>query len=63
MATKTVVIEVSPTGEIKLEAKNFKGADCEKATKALEDALGVAGGRKKSPEWYQQTTGTQGQRA
>ncbi len=60
---KQVIIEVSPTGEIKLEAKNFKGADCEKATKALEEALGVAGPRKKKPEWFQQTTGTQGQRA
>lgn len=56
---KHVIIEVLPDGSVNVEAKEFKGVECEKATKALEEALGAAGPRKKKPEWYQQTTNTQ----
>jgi hypothetical protein len=49
---KTVIIEVLPDGSMKLEGQGFKGAECEKATAALEKALGVTGKRTKKPEWY-----------
>lgn len=59
---KQVLIQISATGDLTIEAQNFKGAECEKATAALEKALGVTGNRKKKPEYYakqqhQQTTG------
>ena len=44
---------MEPTGGIIIEAVAFKGADCEKATAYLEEALGVAGQRTKKPEYYQ----------
>jgi hypothetical protein len=48
---KHIVIEVSTTGDIKIEAVGFNGKGCEAATKAIEDALGTVGTRKKKPEF------------
>lgn len=50
---KTIEIEVAATGEIKIEAMGFKGNACEKATAAIEAALGVKKSSKKKPEFYQ----------
>jgi hypothetical protein len=51
---KSIEIIVSPMGEIQIDAIGFKGADCEKATKFLEEALGVVGQKQKKPEFHQQ---------
>ena len=53
---RTIEIVVSTTGDISIDAIGFKGADCEKATKFLEEALGVTGRKVKKPEYHQQTT-------
>ena len=39
---RTIEIIVASSGEIKIDAIGFKGLDCEKATRFLEEALGVA---------------------
>jgi len=52
---RTIEITMSPRGDITIEAMAFKGADCEKATQYLEEALGVAGQRAKKPEYYQRS--------
>ena len=49
----TIEIIVAPNGEIKIDAIDFKGADCEKATRFLEEALGVIDRRAKKPEYHQ----------
>ena len=49
----TIEIIVSPTGEIVIDALGFKGADCEKATQYLEQALGVTSSKVKKPEYHQ----------
>ena len=49
---KTIEIIIGPTGEIQIDAVGFKGADCEKATRFLEEALGVVGNRVKKPEYH-----------
>lgn len=51
---KSIEVIVGPDGEIKIDAVGFKGADCEKATKFLEDALGAKGKTQKKPEYHQQ---------
>ena len=57
---KSIIINVSDTGEIKIEAIGFKGNACEKATKAIEQALGApAGPRTKKPEYFQQNSNQQ----
>ena len=48
---RTIEIIVSPKGDISIDAVGFKGPDCEKATRALEEALGVVQQRIKKPEY------------
>ncbi len=50
----TIAIVVSSTGEFTIEGVGFKGAGCEKATKFLEEALGVVNSKVKKPEFHQQ---------
>lgn len=56
---KQVTITIDADGNVTVGAQGFKGADCEKATKAIEQALGETTGRKKTPEYYQQTVNRQ----
>ena len=51
--TRSIEIIVSPTGEIRIDAVNFKGADCEAVTRFLEEALGQVGPRQRKPEYHQ----------
>ena len=50
---KTIEINVSPTGETKVETKGFTGAECQQASKFLESALGARTGEKLTGEFYQ----------
>ena len=50
---RIIEIIVSPMGEILIDAVGFQGADCEQATRYLEEALGVAGKRDRKPEYQQ----------
>ncbi len=52
---KTIEIIIGTSGEIQIDALGFKGPDCEKATKFLEEALGVVGKKVKKPEFHQRT--------
>ena len=52
----TIEITVSPSGEITIDALGFKGADCESATRYLEQALGVTSRRVKKPEYHRRQT-------
>jgi hypothetical protein len=53
---RCIEVVVSPIGDISIEAVGFKGADCEKATKFLEQALGVSTDRQRKPEYHQTAT-------
>ena len=57
----SIEIIVSPTGEFTIEGVGFKGAGCEKATKFLEEALGVVNSKVRKPEYHQQAVSTQKQ--
>ncbi|MCU0772427.1 MAG: DUF2997 domain-containing protein [Verrucomicrobia bacterium] len=59
---RSIEIIVLPTGEIKIDAVGFKGADCEQATRFLEEALGVVNHRAKKPEYHQSRTAKRQQR-
>jgi hypothetical protein len=52
MTRRTVEVVVNTDGMLEIEAVGFNGADCEKATRFLDQALGVAKSRKKKPEYY-----------
>lgn len=49
---RSIEVIINHTGEITIDAVGFKGADCEKATAFLENALGTKQNRKKKPEYY-----------
>ena len=51
---KTIEVIVNPDGSLKIDALGFQGADCEKATRFLEQALGKVAGKQKKPEYYRQ---------
>ena len=53
MKNRTIEIIITLAGEIQIDAVGFKGPDCEKATKFLEEALGVVGQKIKKPEYHQ----------
>ena len=43
--SRRILVRVSQSGEITVEAEGFKGNGCEAATKAIEAALGKSRGR------------------
>jgi len=53
---KTIEITVSPKGDISINAIGFKGADCERATRAMEEALGTVTGRTRKAEFHARVT-------
>jgi hypothetical protein len=58
---KSIEIIVSPTGDISIDAVGFKGADCEQATRFIEEALGSNTRRVKKPEYQARRTSHQQQ--
>jgi Protein of unknown function (DUF2997) len=58
---KSVIVEINPEGEIKIETVGYKGNACTQATVAMEKALGSVTSRKHKPEFY--ATGTVQQKA
>jgi len=55
MSQPTITIEISPAGTVTIDAQNFKGGACAKATESIEIALGGTGPKKskKKPEFFQ----------
>jgi len=51
---KSIEVTISKKGETKIEAKNFEGAGCLKATQSLEEALGKVKKRHEKPEMLKQ---------
>jgi hypothetical protein len=57
-----IEIIIAPSGAIQIDAVGFKGADCEQATRFLEDALGVVQQKQKKPEYHQRSQSRRQQR-
>ena len=58
----TIEVIVSPKGDISIDAVGFKGADCERATRYLEEALGVIDNLVKKTEYHALNTSRTQQR-
>lgn len=50
---KQLIIDVEADGTVKIDAVGFRGQACQKATEAMEKALGTPGKRTPKAEWYQ----------
>ena len=52
MGQRNIELIVRPDGALTIDAVGFTGADCEKATAFLEQALGDATQKTRKPEYY-----------
>ena len=59
--SRRILVKVSPTGEITVEAEGFQGKGCEAATQAIEQALGKPGQRTRKPDFWRQSNRHQNQ--
>ena len=50
---RIIEVVVSPQGEATVQTKGYAGGDCLRASKFLEDALGVVAQERKTAEFYQ----------
>jgi hypothetical protein len=52
--SKSIVIDITPAGSVKIEANGFNGVGCAKATEMIEVAIGGVGAKKskKKPEYF-----------
>jgi hypothetical protein len=49
----SIEIIIAPDGALTIDAVGFKGADCDQATRFLEQALGSAKEKRRKPEYHQ----------
>jgi hypothetical protein len=56
-----IEIIVSPQGEARVQTKGFTGADCQQASRFLEQALGKRTKEQLTAEFHQLTTSVQQQ--
>ena len=54
MTQRIIEVTVSPTGETVVQTKGYGGGDCRRASKFLEEALGIATDDVKTSEFFQQ---------
>ncbi|MED4784898.1 DUF2997 domain-containing protein [Brevibacillus choshinensis] len=49
---KKIIITVGLDGEVSIEANNYKGSECDEATRPFEAALGDVVKKRRQPEYY-----------
>jgi hypothetical protein len=59
---RTIEITIDAAGIVSIETTGFRGNACEKATKEIEEALGLQKAKKKKPEYYALNTTSADQR-
>ena len=57
MNKPTIQIDCAPDGSVTIEGKDFTGADCEKATRFLEEGLGITPGNGGGELWVGRAVG------
>ena len=50
--TAKVIVSISPTGKVQVEADGVIGSGCEALTQAMRDGLGETVEEQKKPEYY-----------
>jgi hypothetical protein len=55
VSARRILVNISPFGEITVEAEGFQGKGCEAATKAIEEALGKSTQRTRKPDFWRQS--------
>lgn len=52
MPNEEIIIDIAPNGDVRIEANNVVGPECESLTADIEEALGVVTARKHKPEFH-----------
>jgi hypothetical protein len=52
---RRIELFIAPDGTLTIDAIGFKGADCDQATRFLEQALGLTAEKQRKPEYHQTT--------
>lgn len=52
MSDRFIEVLIKPDGSVTFEGRGFKGADCEQATRALEESLGKIVSDERTSEFY-----------
>ena len=60
---KRIEILIDPQGTIRVQTFGFAGSTCQDATKALEEALGQKLSDQTTPEFYQELSAQESQKA
>ena len=55
MNPRSIEVIVMPDGSLVIDAIGFKGPDCEKATRFLEEALGHIAGKQRKPAYNERS--------
>jgi hypothetical protein len=50
---RIIEVTVSPQGEATVQTKGYSGGDCLRASKFLEEALGISTAERKTTDYYQ----------
>ena len=59
--SRQIRVNVSPTGDVSVEAYGFKGSGCEAATQAIEEALGSKVVRRRKSDYWSQSLSNRNQ--
>jgi DUF2997 family protein len=52
MTPRFIEVVVSPKGEATVQTKGFAGSECLRASKYIEDALGISSRERKTTEFF-----------
>ena len=63
MSKQQVIVTATPDGNVTVEAEGYKGPMCEKATAAIEAAVGKQTAHQRKPEFHQQAAAPMPQQA
>ena len=55
MATPTIVVTISPRGEVTVAVEGVAGPACQEMTRPLEQTLGTTAEDRRTPEYFQRT--------
>ena len=57
---KQIDFTIDEEGNVSIQVKGVAGAECEKLTREIEEALGIVSERTRTSEYYIQTTQNEG---
>jgi hypothetical protein len=61
MTGQSVVVVIGTDGAVRIDAHGYAGSDCERATRALRESMGVVKSHKRTSDYNRVSVQTHGQ--